>query len=94
MHVSGECYVLSNRRADYLSRVVPRIVVCLSVIAEPDRVALGALGLSTHGDDDYDDDDDDEVYSFCLTVEASDHGYVLHTRRIHVTQYRIRYDKI
>jgi hypothetical protein len=22
-------------------------------------------------------------------VEASDHGYVLHTRRIHVTQYRI-----
>jgi hypothetical protein len=28
-------------------------------------------------------------YSFCLTVEASDHGYVLHTRRIHVTRYRI-----
>jgi hypothetical protein len=27
-------------------------------------------------------------------VEASDHGYVLHTRRIHVTQYRIRYDMI
>jgi hypothetical protein len=23
-------------------------------------------------------------------VEASDHGYVLHTRRIHVTRYRIR----
>jgi hypothetical protein len=23
-------------------------------------------------------------------VEASDHGYVLHTRRIHVTQHRIR----
>jgi hypothetical protein len=32
--------------------------------------------------------------SFCLTVEASDHGYVLHTRRIHVTRYRIRYDMI
>jgi hypothetical protein len=29
-------------------------------------------------------------YSFCLMVEASDHGYVLHTRRIHVTLYRIR----
>jgi hypothetical protein len=27
--------------------------------------------------------------SFCLMVEASDHGYVLHTRRIHVTRYRI-----
>jgi hypothetical protein len=27
-------------------------------------------------------------------VEASDHGYVLHTRRIHVTRYRIRYDMI
>jgi hypothetical protein len=25
-------------------------------------------------------------YSFCLMVEASDHGYVLHTRRIHVTR--------
>jgi hypothetical protein len=25
-------------------------------------------------------------------VEASDHGYVLHTRPIHVTRYRIRYD--
>jgi hypothetical protein len=25
-------------------------------------------------------------------VEASDHGYVSHTRRIHVTRYRIRYD--
>jgi hypothetical protein len=25
---------------------------------------------------------------------ASDHGYVLHTRRIHVTRYRIRYDII
>jgi hypothetical protein len=23
-------------------------------------------------------------------VEASDHGYVLHTRRIHVTRYKIR----
>jgi hypothetical protein len=23
-------------------------------------------------------------------VEVSDHGYVLHTRHIHVTQYRIR----
>jgi hypothetical protein len=33
-------------------------------------------------------------YSFCLMVEASDHGYVLHTRRIHVTRYRIRYDMI
>jgi hypothetical protein len=33
-----------------------------------------------------------KVYSFCLMVEASDHGYVLHTRRIHVTRYRIRYD--
>jgi hypothetical protein len=31
-----------------------------------------------------------ENYSFCLMVEASDHGYVLHTRRIHVTRYRIR----
>jgi hypothetical protein len=30
-----------------------------------------------------------ERYSFCLMVEASDHGYVLHTRRIHVTRYRI-----
>jgi hypothetical protein len=29
-------------------------------------------------------------YSFCLMVEASNHGYVLHTRRIHVTRYRIR----
>jgi hypothetical protein len=29
-------------------------------------------------------------YSFCLMVEASDHGYVLHTRHIHVTRYRIR----
>jgi hypothetical protein len=28
-------------------------------------------------------------YSFCLMVEASDHGYVLHTRRIHVTRYGI-----
>jgi hypothetical protein len=28
--------------------------------------------------------------SFCLMVEASDHGHVLHTRRIHVTRYRIR----
>jgi hypothetical protein len=28
-------------------------------------------------------------YSFCLMVEASDHGNVLHTRRIHVTRYRI-----
>jgi hypothetical protein len=33
-------------------------------------------------------------YSFCLMVEASDHGYVLHTRRIHVKRYRIRYDMI
>jgi hypothetical protein len=33
-------------------------------------------------------------YSFRLMVEASDHGYVLHTRRIHVTRYRIRYDMI
>jgi hypothetical protein len=33
-------------------------------------------------------------YSFCLMVEASDHGYVLHTRRIHVTRYRRRYDMI
>jgi hypothetical protein len=33
-----------------------------------------------------------KVYSFCLMVEASDHGYVLHTRRTHVTRYRIRYD--
>jgi hypothetical protein len=23
-------------------------------------------------------------------VEASDHGYVLHTRRTHVTRYRLR----
>jgi ABC-type enterochelin transport system ATPase subunit len=31
--------------------------------------------------------------SFCPMVEASDHGYVLRTRRsIHVTRYRIRYD--
>jgi hypothetical protein len=30
-----------------------------------------------------------KCYSFCLMVEASDHGYVLHTRRIHVTRYRI-----
>jgi hypothetical protein len=29
------------------------------------------------------------IYSFCLMVEASDHGYVLHTRRIRVTRYRI-----
>jgi hypothetical protein len=35
-----------------------------------------------------------KVYSFCLMVEASDHGYVLHTKRIHVTRYRIRYDMI
>jgi hypothetical protein len=28
-------------------------------------------------------------YSFCLMVEASDHGYVLHTRRIHVTRYNV-----
>jgi hypothetical protein len=35
-----------------------------------------------------------KVYSFCLMVEASDHGYVLHTRRIHVTRYRIWYDMI
>jgi hypothetical protein len=34
------------------------------------------------------------IYSFCLMVEASDHGYVLHMRRIHVTRYRIRYDMI
>jgi hypothetical protein len=27
--------------------------------------------------------------SFCLMVEASDHGYVLHTRCTHVTRYRI-----
>jgi hypothetical protein len=27
--------------------------------------------------------------SFCLMVEASDHGYVLHTRRIHVTRYNV-----
>jgi hypothetical protein len=27
---------------------------------------------------------------FCLMAEASDHGYVLHTRHIHVTRYRIR----
>jgi hypothetical protein len=33
-------------------------------------------------------------YSFCLMVEASDHGYVLHTRSKHVTRYRIRYDMI
>jgi hypothetical protein len=32
----------------------------------------------------------EKVYSFCLMVEASDHGYVLHTRRIHVTRYRKR----
>jgi hypothetical protein len=30
-----------------------------------------------------------KCYNFCLMVEASDHGYVLHTRRIHVTRYRI-----
>jgi hypothetical protein len=29
-------------------------------------------------------------YSFCLMVEASDHGYVLRTRPIHVTRYRVR----
>jgi hypothetical protein len=29
------------------------------------------------------------LYSFCLMVEASDHGYVLHTRRIHVTRYNV-----
>jgi hypothetical protein len=45
-------------------------------------------------DDDDDDDDDNKRYSFCLMVEASDHGYVLHTRRIHVTRYGIRYDMI
>jgi hypothetical protein len=28
-------------------------------------------------------------YSFCLMVEASDHGYVLHIRRIHVTRYNV-----
>jgi hypothetical protein len=30
-----------------------------------------------------------KVYSFCLMVEASDHGYVLHTRRYmsHGTEY-------
>jgi hypothetical protein len=33
-------------------------------------------------------------YSFCLMVEESDHRYVLHTRRIHVTRYRIRYDMV
>jgi hypothetical protein len=37
---------------------------------------------------------DRKRYSFCLVVEASDHGYVLHTRRIHATRYRIRYDMI
>jgi hypothetical protein len=36
--------------------------------------------------------DSKKDYSFCLMVEASDHGYVLHTRRMHVTRYRIRYD--
>jgi hypothetical protein len=29
------------------------------------------------------------LYSFCLMVEASDHEYVLHTRRIHVTRYNV-----
>jgi hypothetical protein len=33
-------------------------------------------------------------YNFCLMVVVSDHGYVLHTRCIHVTRYRIRYDMI
>jgi hypothetical protein len=37
---------------------------------------------------------EEKNYSFCLMVEASDHGYVLRTRRIHVTRYRIRYDMI
>jgi hypothetical protein len=37
----------------------------------------------------------EKVYSFCLMVEASGHGYVLHTRRIHTchkVQNTIRYD--
>jgi hypothetical protein len=34
--------------------------------------------------------DKKDNYSFCLMVEAPDHGYVLHTKRIHVTRYRIR----
>jgi hypothetical protein len=29
------------------------------------------------------------LYIFCLMVEASDHGYVLHTRLIHVTRYNV-----
>jgi hypothetical protein len=29
------------------------------------------------------------LYGFCLMAEASDHGYVLHTRRIHVTHYNV-----
>jgi hypothetical protein len=35
-----------------------------------------------------------KVYIFCLMVEALDHGYILHTRHIHVTRYRIRYGMI
>jgi hypothetical protein len=30
-----------------------------------------------------------KMYGFCLMVEASHHGYVLHTRRIHVTRYNV-----
>jgi hypothetical protein len=30
-----------------------------------------------------------KCYSFCLMVEASDHRYVVHTRRIHVTRYNV-----
>jgi hypothetical protein len=33
--------------------------------------------------------DTNKIYSFCLMVEASDHGYVLHTRRIRVTRYNV-----
>jgi hypothetical protein len=29
------------------------------------------------------------LHSFCLMVEASNHGYVLHTRHIHVTRYNV-----
>jgi hypothetical protein len=49
----------------------------------PPYRGLGPLRLSSHTEK------NKRSYSFCLMVEASDRGYVLHTRRIHVTRYNV-----
>ena len=75
MHVTSECCTLSNRRADHLFRGIPRSVACLSVIVEPDRVALGPLWLSSHEKENNDNDNNNNNNNNNNNVLQSQHTY-------------------